>query len=343
MRRALLFAVLVVALPASAIDKTEIEVDLPWKAKPNQSYPLNIIWHIAEDERDPKLKKPTITLVADQNGHVTYDPPSITVEATKQAVLDSVTMDETPSGLTQVRLNSPDLPAPTSSAILNIDLGFRGRITWFEKESSLESLRITPASLQIVDATGHPLPLDASIIVVITASNARIRLQDEAEDGWRRIIRRTVPIGRSDIGTIDIKPDLFRSGQGVLHISAYINDDSQAIFDGIERFDITPPWWAQLLVAIFGGIMFAAYQLTQPLSDSHIRWRIFGPIIAGIVAGVLAWALADLNVLGIHADKSNLTGYFILGLLTAYAGIESVLRRLGKSKDNRDQPSDDEE
>ena len=328
------------------LDKTGLAIDLPWQAKPNKQYHLHATYHIAKDEKDPLLIKRAVLVTSDDNGHVVYDPARITLKPGESTDIKSVVMLDTPSGLTQLRLNTEDLPPAAASSTLNIDLGFRGRVQWQDK-TPIESWSATPVPLQIVDKAGTPLPLDAPIIVDITASNAQLRLRDRsadcpdnpksvpnlaADEGWLNYATTEVAIQQSEIGTIELRPTLFGSGHGVLRARGYINDRTQLIFDAVEPFDITPPWWTRVGVAILGATVYASYQATRTLSRRRLRVRLLSGVSVGFFAGIFAWALADSNLLGIRADTSRLTGYFVLGLMTAYSGIEPLLRRMGQHK-----------
>jgi len=296
------------SVPNCAVpDKTGLRIDLPWQAKANKAYQLHTEYHIASDEKDPNRRKDQVVVTSDDNGHVIYNPATITLKPNAPTDIKSVVMLDTPSGLTQVRINAAGLPPDATSATLNIDLGFRGRVHWQDK-TAIESWSATAVPLQIVDTAGAPLPLDAPIIVDLTASNAKIHLRDRsadcpdnpknvprpaADDDWLDYATTDVAIQQSDIGTIELRPNLFGSGHGVLRVRGYINDRTQLIFDAIEPFDITPPWWTRVGIAILGATVYASYQATRTLSSRRLPLRLLSGVSGGFFAGILAWALAD--------------------------------------------------
>jgi ABC-type phosphate/phosphonate transport system permease subunit len=103
------------------------------------------------------------------------------------------------------------------------------------------------------------------------------------------------------------------------------------IFDAMEPFDIVSPWWMRVGVAILGGLSYSVYQLIRTVPrEQFVGHLLTKTVPAGVFAGVLAWTFSDLDILGVHADTSHLTGYFVLGLIVSYAGVESLLRRLGR-------------
>jgi len=101
------------------------------------------------------------------------------------------------------------------------------------------------------------------------------------------------------------------------------------------HFKILPPIWIRLGVTILGAIIYSLYQLVHKLSGP-LRKALTQTVIAGAFAGLFGWALADWNVLGIRTDPEHLTGYFVLGLLTAYAGVEPMFEKFSRRREKQD-------
>ena len=122
-------------------------------------------------------------------------------------------------------------------------------------------------------------------------------------------------------------PDTLAASHGALQVRGFLNDESQVLFDHVLPFEIVPPIWVRIGITILGALIYSMYAMSRTYSG-----RLFSELSkalgSGTFAGVLAWALADWNVLGIRIDTSHLTGYFVLGLVTSYAGVEPILARL---------------
>jgi hypothetical protein len=343
--------------PVETLEKTEIQIDMPWRAEPNREYQLHLLYHVAPNEKDSRRSKNHISVQTDDNGQIEYATRQLDLEREKPTDLQIVKMHETPSGLAWIRINTNDLPPDINYAMLSIDLGFHGQVSWQDK-TPLESWRTTSVPLQFLDTAGKPLPMNAPIIVDATASNARIRFCDRSgeyhdvaaaktpaatsKSEWSDFATTGVTIGQSEIGTLEIQPRLFGSGRGVLHVRGYINDRTQLVFDTMEPFEILPPWWIRLGIAILGALTYALYQAVRNATAGQRLLRLLGAAMpTAVLAGVLAWVLSDLNLLGIRADTTRLTGYFVLGLLVAYGGVDALLRRLGRPQEKEETPKNE--
>jgi hypothetical protein len=178
----------------------------------------------------------------------------------------------------------------------------------------------------------RPLSLDAPIKLRLAAGHALIR--QKQTDAWSDHVDVLIPKGASDSGPFELKPDTLAASHGTLHVRGFLNDDSQVLLDHVLPFEIEPPIWVRIGITVLGALIYSMYATSRTHSNQLFS-DVAKALASGVFAGVLGWALADWNVLGIRIDTSHLTGYFVLGLVTSYAGVEPILARLMARSERR--------
>jgi small neutral amino acid transporter SnatA (MarC family) len=82
-------------------------------------------------------------------------------------------------------------------------------------------------------------------------------------------------------------------------------------------------------VTLAGALLCSFWQYSRR-AERLLTWSLATAIFASVIAAIVAFALADLNVLGIRIDTSQLTGYFVIGVMASYIGLDQMLERVMK-------------
>jgi hypothetical protein len=302
-------------------DVPEVRIDAPWRVQPDIPFRMAVTYYVPADDTSAP---PTTAVSADDTGDVTYDPSDFTLKANETKNV-AVKVNKTSSGLAELMVTDDCCADPR----LSVDAGFRGRLVW-DAGTSLESQTSQRATLMVLDTSDHPLPLDAPITIEVRVSGALVRFNGDPT--WHSRTRTILPRGSTASPTLDVMPQPLFSTDGAMQVQGFLNDETFVLLDSPLRFKILPPWWVRLGVTILGAIIYGFYQLAHKLPGSLPR-AFMQTLLAGIFAGIFAWALADWNVLGIRTDPEHLTGYFVLGILTAVAGVEPMFEKLARRRD----------
>jgi hypothetical protein len=313
-----------------ADDVPEVRIDAPWRVPLGVPFRMSVTYYVPSDD---KGAPPQTAVSADDTGEITYEPSDFVLKANETKDV-RVTVNSTTSGLAELMVTDDCCEDPR----LSIETGFRGRVAW-DAGQALESQTSQWATLSILDPSDRPLALDAPVSLDVKVSGALIRLP--GENTWHHELPVHLPHGSSGSPTFEILPQPLFSTEGTVQVRGFLNDESFVLFDSSLRFKILPPWWIRLGVTVLGAILYSLYPLIQK-STGPLRLAVAKAILAGAFGGLFAWALADWNVLGIKTDPEHLTGYFVLGLLTAYAGVEPAFEKLAQRKDKPPEESRDE-
>ena len=311
--------------PPTPGEPSQIDIDAPVRVTAGKPFSMRVFYSVAADKHGQPADKRNMHVVTDRSADVVYCPTDLDLPPNCGSDID-VTVNPTRSGLAELLVASDHY----HNVQLSVDVGFHGQAQWAAKEP-LEGGRSNYEWISFVDELGNPLSLDAPLLIRIFVANGAVR-QFGAEQ-WSNQIDIIVPKGARDTGALEVRPTLLVGSPGTLALRAFLNDDKQMLFGQSFKFDIVPPVWLRLVVAIAGSLAYSVYVASR----AHAADRTVGAtkaVVAALLAGVLAWAFADLSILGIRVDTTHLTGYFIAGLLTSYAGIEPLLARF-VAKHNR--------
>jgi hypothetical protein len=296
----------------------KILIDAPSRVAPHKTFKLRVSYSVMPDPKGQPGEKRIMHISADRSADVVYNPYEFDLMPNGFTFID-VTVNPTVSGLAEILLASSHY----HNVHLSVNTGFRGHVKW-RANQSLESGTSHYDTINFVDDLDRPLSLDAPITLRLVGGNAKIR--KFGGSAWSDHIDLPIPIGASDAGLLEIEPTTLVARHGSLEARGFLNDENEVLFDQLFTFEIEPPVWVRLGMTIAGALLYTLYALSRTLSG-RVVMEVAKAIVSGVFAGVLAWAFADWNVLGIRIDTSRLTGYFILGLITSYAGVEPLLAR----------------
>jgi hypothetical protein len=317
------------ASSSSEEDQPELRIDAPWRVEAGVPFHMVVTYYVPAKHDADVL--PVTKVTTDNTGDVTYSPTDFTLAANERKDV-TVIVKRTQSGLAELTLTDDCCDDPR----LSVDTGFRGRFKW-DAGAPLESQVSQWATIAVVDGADRPLPLDAPIKLNVRSSGALIRYSGQAS--WSSELTADLAPGSTGSPTIEIRPQPMSSTEGTLQVRAFLNDESLVLVDTPLRFKIIPPTWIRLGATILGALVYTLFQLSKTIKG-HLGSALVRAVAAGIFAGIFGWALADWNLLGIKTDPEHLTGYFVLGILTAYAGVEPVLDRFAKRRAAHDAEKD---
>jgi hypothetical protein len=97
---------------------------------------------------------------------------------------------------------------------------------------------------------------------------------------------------------------------------------------------------------MLGALAYAVYKILTKLPNqkgsipAFVATTVLPGLFSGALAGLLAYLLAQWNVLGIKVDTTEVQGFIILGFLFSYVGIDSIVKAIAPRTDGSGQPSD---
>jgi len=304
-----------------------ISMDAPSRITPSRPFDLRVTYSVTLNRDGQPFDARVMRVFTDNTADMHYKPREFVLPPNTSTIVSAVA-DRTQSGLAQVLIAGDHY----HNVQLTLDEGFRGRVDWHNEEP-LESGTGHWRMLNFVDNQDRPIALDAPIVLRLTTGNARIRPREVLP--WSDRFDIVVPKGATDAGPFEMEPTPMAGAEGTLEVRGYLDESAtEALFDRVLTFDILPPMWIRLGVTILGALVYSIYGLSRSVQRSLHR-DLIQTLTSAAFAGVLAWALADWNVLGIRIDSARLTGYFVLGLVTSYAGVEPVLTRLVQRRERR--------
>ena len=129
---------------------------------------------------------------------------------------------------------------------------------------------------------------------------------------------------------------------GTTHLTAKLHlENGVVLAEGNFSFKSEPVYGLPVLFAMLGAFLYAAYRLIE--APTSPTWReIRTAIVSSIVAGVLAWLFARMDILGIKLDPDLLRTYLLLGFALSFLGVDKVINKAlgggGKSEPDPDAP-----
>jgi hypothetical protein len=321
-------------------DKDEecyVELDAPWSALPNTRFPLSV-QYVGD-----RLSAAPITVKMETTSGITYFgfPSPLTLEP-GQTVSGEVSLGHTVSGLAQIMVSTKptdpntDSRVPTDPPRLAIDSGFSGTIEW-RKPRPIDSYSTESVVISFVDNHHRAIQLDAPIRLCITAP-PRSRVREDDSKPWKSTINIDVPANASETVPFEVTPLGFSASTEELNVVGYINafdPDKQFLFRESVPFQVVPPIWMRLAVTVVGALLCSLW-LYSRRAERVLTLALGKAIFSSLVAALVAFALADLNVLGIRIDATQLTGYFVIGVMVSYVGLDQMLERVvKKASDDR--------
>ena len=234
---------------------------------------------------------------------VTYEPAAFTLSPGKKQFVN-VTVKSSRSGLVVMNAFPGD---DRGFCDFVIDVGFQGHL----KATALPLVYNEPQSLnvQIVDSNDKPIPADTSL-----------KMSLQSADAVLNAATLDVPIGSTES-----LPFLMRSMNlkgGPVHLLATLTTKDRVVLSqNVFALDTEPVWWLPVLLAIGGGLLHGIYRaLQEPRSRGLIV-----KLAISIVAGLVAYLFANLDLLGLKLDPHLLRTYPLIGFLFSFIGIDVLL------------------
>jgi len=315
------------SLTTTPPEDPQLLVDVPWQIEAAHSTTMRVSFvGTSTIERTH--------VVADRSSTVIYDPEEFDITPDRNRNIQ-VTVRRTPSGLAELRLD----PECCDQTALTVTTGFTPRLRWRSPES-LESNTTRAVMLEFIDAQDRPGPLDAPVQLRVVPSNALIRT---GTGTWTDHLDFDLPMGASLCPVFQIMSTSRDTARGLLQVTGYVNDHTYVLFNSNFDFEITPPATLRFAACIAGALLYSLYENTKRRSRRW-WWPLVRAVTTSFVAGVLAYAATNLNLLGIRVDLSRLTGFLLAGFLMSYAGVEPLLERLlpkhreGTPRDHSEEP-----
>ena len=312
-------------------DEPHIELDAPWTVQPNSQFDM-AVKYVAETGDEPA----EVTM-GTTNG-VTYSARSMTLNPGETKHV-TVTVAKTASGLAQLML----MTNLKDNALLTVDAGFSGSLEW-RKPRPIDSYGTESIALSFLDNHHRPIPLDAPIALRVVAP-AHTQVRNARSAAWASFVDLNVPTGATETEPIDVQPKGFSAFSEELHVVAKINaddEDPQVLFNEVIPFQVVPPVWMRISVTLAGALLCSIWQYSRR-AERLLTWSLATAIFASVIAAIVAFALADLNVLGIRIDTSQLTGYFVIGVMASYIGLDQMLERVVKKASGEKKRAAEEE
>ncbi|HEX3577146.1 MAG TPA: hypothetical protein VHY33_01175 [Thermoanaerobaculia bacterium] len=304
--------------PPPEAEKPHIELDAPWTVQPNSQFDLAVAYVAGEED------EPAEVTMATTNG-VAYSKRSMTLKPGETGHV-TVTVSKTASGLAQLML----MTNLEENARLTIDAGFSGNLEW-RNPRPVNSYGTESITLSFLDNHHRLIPLDAPITLHVIAP-AHTSVRAGPSKTFSSFVDLNVPTGATETEPIDVQPTGFAASSEELHVTAKINpedDDPQVLFNEAIPFQVVPPIWMRIGVTLAGAILCGLWQYSRR-AEHLFTWGLVTSMFASLIAAVVAFALADLNVLGIRIDTTQLTGYFVIGVIASYVGLDQMLERVVK-------------
>jgi hypothetical protein len=270
------------------------------------------------------------TVYFDSNSNVSYDQPQVTLQPFRRAHV-TVTIKKAASGLARIMAYSGCCPA----RIVTVVCDFKGRLRSLDPDV-LESRQKQPVSVVLEDNQGRPLILDADLDLRISAFNADISTDGER---WHTTIASKIKKGAARSEFFYVRPTPVDNASAHIQVTGYGEAGNVAFSDDLP-FTVTSPWWLKLAMAMLGAFLYALYKRLNASSTDTEFVTFLRSLGAALIAGVFAYELANLNVFGIRLDTTSLHGFVVLGLLTAYVGVEPLLAKFVERRNERTSRSD---
>ncbi len=270
-----------------------------------------------------------VEVFMDNNPKVKYEPRKFTLKVGDRQKVRA-TILKTSTGLAVIAASADHW----EGFDLTVDAGFSAKLKSNINEP-IESGTTKGLILSFVSEDGTPAPLDVDTILYLHSS--KIKLLEEVNNKWVDEVKFKLPLGTRSL-SLKIMPNSWFADTDVIAADLYSYRELPVYnFDNVT-ISILPPWYAPLLMAILGGILYSITQLLKDITGYQgsifrfILAKVLPGLIPGLVAGALAYLLASWGVLGIRVDTTSLKGFVILGFLFSYVGVDIVLKAVTQRK-----------
>ena len=267
--------------------------------------------------------KGLVKVAMQQNPNVIYQPRTFTLSPGQTQNVTAAVVKSN-SGLAIIFASADNWePIDTAIVVGGAPIQLNAKI-----EQPIESFRPRSFIVSFTDEAGKPIRLEAGAQMLFELSN--LSVSQNGKD-WRSEI--TLPLGKEDNETkpLQLKATSWHADSGIIKINL-TTSQGYKVTGSSANIAIVPPWWVLMMMGMLGGLTYTMIQFLRaslqarrkPSREAWIK-KLSLAVLLGIVPGALAYLLAAWNLLGIKTDTTSMQGFFILGLLFAYVGMDVVL------------------
>lgn len=312
------------SISAVAADELgSLTTELPVEVEKNKQFDFEVRLSPASGDF-----KDSVTVNMQQNPNIVYDPRSFTLTP-GQTQKVTATVNKSASGLAWIFASASNWK-PISRSIVVGGSGVRLNLILGQP---VESRRARNFSVGFVDEAGTPVNLEAEGILSLEASlGSNLVFYSEQTKQWTNEIYVVVEKGNDESRPLQLRATSWVADTGKVLISLKTPENNK-VRTASFTIDIVPPWWLLMGNGMLGGLLYSLVQYLRNILGSTRKrsvaaWlrQISLAMLLGIVPGALAYLFAAWNILGIKADTTSLKGFFILGFLFAYIGMDVVLK-----------------
>jgi hypothetical protein len=307
------------SINAFAADQTigALTAELPVEVETNKSFDFDVRLKPAGDF------KGTVKVAMQQNPNVDYQPRTFSLSPGQTQTV-TATVRKSNSGLAIIYASADNWqPIDTAIVVGGAPIQLNAKI-----EQPVESYRRKSFIVSFTDEAGKPVRLEAGAKMLLELSNLLI-----SQNGKDWLSEITLPLDKEDDETkpLQLKATSWYADNGIIKMNL-TTGQGYKIKSSSVNVAIVPPWWVLMMMGMLGGLMYSMIQFLRTVLQSRRKrstaaWakKVSLAVLLGIVPGALAYLLAAWNILGIKTDTTNLKGFFILGLMFAYVGMDVVL------------------
>ena len=315
----LVVCIALLSINAFAAGETgELVTDLPVEVERNKSFDFYVrLKPYANDF------KGAVMVEMQQNPNVEYDQRFFMLEP-GQAQKVTAKVVKSDSGLAVINVFAAnwiaiDLAIHVGGVPLNVVA---------KLEQPLESYRRKSFLVEFTDDTGKPVRLESAARLLLEGTNLQV-CSDDAKDCSAKV---ELPLKKEVYeSTAQLKANGWFADTGMITMTLS-TPTGYNVSSGTLSVAIVPAWWILTIMGMLGGLTYSmikflrtSLQLRRKRSLAVWIKKTAMAVVVGIVPGALAYPLATWNILGIKTDTTSLRGFFILGLLFAYVGMDVVL------------------
>jgi len=256
-----------------------------------------------------------------ERGNIVYSQNTFRLRPGETRILEA-TVARTETGLDWVHGTGlewvhgiPTSLGESEAAYTLVSTGYLGQL----KLSSADPLPYeAPTTLffRIVDSGGKPLKIDAPQTVELYSSDA--------------MITHATSQPKTDVKVLDLaaRETLTKQFQirpnspfgGNMHLTAVLKSGDDVLTEETFVLITQPAYLLLLALAVAGALLHAIYRINRL---SPFTWReTISICIASVIAGCLAYLIANYDLFGLKLDPHVLRTYPLLGFLLSYFGID---------------------
>jgi hypothetical protein len=306
-----------------------INADFSYKVSAGQTFKI-VVWLDESGEPSDAVAK---TVYMEQSDMIDYKPQMFSVKPGERKTIIAK-VNKTHSGLVGINIWSDGYLEFNDY----VNTGFLGKLQTQTDETTFERGASYAVNFNLVNQQNEAISLDAPVSLAVRASNA-----DLSVDGRQWASELQLKLGAGSSSTyFRVKPTSITGRPISLATEMRLQtlstlDESVVLADQHLTLPVQPAWWFLLGIAAVGGLLPAIYRVLRALAGgkSTTPWsRLVFQVLLGALAGMAAYALAGLDILGVRLDTSPPRTFFIMGFLFAYIGLDVLLDKFVGTKLN---------